>query len=575
MGIGLAQELGIELLDLGVVVGLAQLLTLILGVQGGGTLGPEGVLDVVVLMGQEAGADDGLAAACDTAAGAAHDLDEVVLGAARTDLVQQDLGVLHAVGDGHVDGHTVQLDGSLTDALEATHLLELDGLVLLAGQDEVDGAQGSLHNAAGDAEDDAGAGVLAHQILVELLVRETLEEDTGTLDHAGQLPGGQNGIHIPQTIHIQLLTLGLVLLGGAGHDGDHEDVLGVDALLFGIVGLEDGTLHLVGRLAGGQVGQQVAVVILGVVDPAGRAGGDHGQDAAAANTAQQLGALLHDGQVGGEVGVVDLVEAQTLQSGDHLAGDGSADGHAELLAQGCTDGGGSLDHHMLAGLEGGIHLGDLGLLHQSAGGTDADTLAALDAGGVDEGAVLGGGHDGVEATVLKAQNAHAVGILAPGHAAAAEDALGGVPDDGGGDLVEGGGGLGTLIAALPGTGQVGHVQQLALAVLVALLAVNVMIGQQQLHGSPAGLAGLGAGNDDLHALVDGVDTGGDQASCALDLHQTDTAGTIGALAVVKSTEAGDLVAALLGGLQDGQALFDLIGNAFNLNIHHFRFLLTS
>ena len=61
---------------------------------------------------------------------------------------------------------------------------------------------------------------------------------------------------------------------------------------------------------------------------------------------------LHDGQVGREVGVIDLVEAQTLQGGNHLAGDGSTHGHTEFLAQSGTDSRCGLDDHVLAGLEG-------------------------------------------------------------------------------------------------------------------------------------------------------------------------------------------------------------------------------
>ena len=78
VGIGLAQELVVELLNLGIVVGLTQHLTVVLGIEGCGPLSPESILNIVFLVGQEAGADDGLTAACDTSTGAAHDLDEVV-----------------------------------------------------------------------------------------------------------------------------------------------------------------------------------------------------------------------------------------------------------------------------------------------------------------------------------------------------------------------------------------------------------------------------------------------------------------------------------------------------------------
>ena len=51
----LAQELIVQFLYLSVLMGLAQLLALVLGVQSLGALCPEGILNIVILMGQEAG----------------------------------------------------------------------------------------------------------------------------------------------------------------------------------------------------------------------------------------------------------------------------------------------------------------------------------------------------------------------------------------------------------------------------------------------------------------------------------------------------------------------------------------
>jgi len=145
VAVGLAEELLVQLDDLGVVVALAHGLALVLGVQGLRALFLVGVQDVVVLVGQEHRAHVGLAAAVDAAAGAAHDLDELVLALARADLVQQHLGALHARGDGHVHDGAVDVDGRLADArVVAAHGGELDGLRFLAGQLEVDRAQGRL-----------------------------------------------------------------------------------------------------------------------------------------------------------------------------------------------------------------------------------------------------------------------------------------------------------------------------------------------------------------------------------------------------------------------------------------------
>ena len=321
------------------------------------------------------------------------------------------------------------------------------------------------------------------------------------------------------------------------------------------------------------MGQQIAVVVLSVVDPARRAGSDHREFAAVLNTAQQLGAFFHNGQVSSKVGVINLVEAQTLQRGHHFTGNRSTDGHTELFAQRSTDSRSGLHHNMLTSLESCVNLADLGLLHQSAGGANTDTLAALDAGRVQERAVLSRSNNGVETTILESKDTHilTVGILAASNTATAQNALGSVTDDSGREFVISGLGLAALVATLTGTGDTGHMQQFALAVLITLLAVDVMIGKQQFYGSTAGFGSLGAGDDDLHTLADGVNTGSNQTSCAHHFNQADTAGTVVALTVIKCTQRGNFVATLFGSFQDGQALFHLIGNAFDLNIYHFSF----
>ena len=84
---GLSQELLVALLQHGVQVALAQGHALILVVQG---LSAQ-LLDVVEAVVHRA--LHRLAAAVDTAAGAAHDLDKLVIGLARADLLQQGVGV--------------------------------------------------------------------------------------------------------------------------------------------------------------------------------------------------------------------------------------------------------------------------------------------------------------------------------------------------------------------------------------------------------------------------------------------------------------------------------------------------
>ena len=155
-----------------------------------------------------------------------------------------------------------------------------DGVSFRSRQLIVDGSKRCFHNTAGHTEDNACAGVVAHDVLVPTFVGETLKDDAGTLDHSGQFSRGDDSIDIRKTIHLKLLALALVLLSGTRHDGDYENVLGCHVVDLGPVGFDDGSLHLVRGLAGGQVRQQIAVVVLRVVYPARGTGSDHGQDAA-------------------------------------------------------------------------------------------------------------------------------------------------------------------------------------------------------------------------------------------------------------------------------------------------------
>ena len=103
VGIRLAEELLVQLLDLRVVVGLTDGLPLVFGVEGLGSLPAVGIEDVVFLVRQEHAPHIGLSAAVDAAARASHDLDEVILALSFADVVQQHAGRLHAGRAGHVD----------------------------------------------------------------------------------------------------------------------------------------------------------------------------------------------------------------------------------------------------------------------------------------------------------------------------------------------------------------------------------------------------------------------------------------------------------------------------------------
>ena len=130
-----------------------------------------------------------------------------------------------------------------------------------------------------------------------------------------------------------------------------------------------------------------------------------------------------------------------------------------------------MDDDVFAFVHGLVDFVDLPLRGKGAGRANLDALAALEAGDGGEAAVLGRADDGVEAPLLKAEYADALGFLALLNATAAKDAFAGVADDAGGDVVIGGFGVFAEELRASRAGEVGDVEQFALAVFDAGLAI--------------------------------------------------------------------------------------------------------
>ena len=108
---------------------------------------------------------DRLAAAVYAAAGASHDLNELIVCLAVFHTVKQRLGVAKAGSDCHADLHACHIVLSFLDACGSTNGLEIHMLQCLAGQCLHCGTESCLHNAAGSAEDDACAGGLTQRMI--------------------------------------------------------------------------------------------------------------------------------------------------------------------------------------------------------------------------------------------------------------------------------------------------------------------------------------------------------------------------------------------------------------------------
>ena len=562
---GPAQIFLIHLLYQRVVVALPQGHALVLVVEGPGPqpLQVGEVADVRRL--------GGLSAAVDAPAGAGHDLDKIVVLLSGLHRVQHLRGVFDSADAAHPDQRPADFVFRLLDAF----VCPADGLEhrvgqLLAGEGLCRGAQSGLHHPAGDAEQMPRAAGNA-QGRVKFLVGHLLEEQAGPLDHVAQGPGGQGDVHIRDALPGGALVIPLVLefLGRAGHDGDADDIPGVQPLLFGIVGLGQGAEDLLGALAGGQVGQKFRIELLAVLHPAGTTAGDDGQVLPGFQPLHELGGLLHDGHVGGKVGIEYPVEAQAAQGGGHFALHIGADGHTERLTQGGPDTGGGLDNDVLLGVVDGGPDG-VGLHHGSdgPGGTGYDALAAVDAGALPQGDVKAGAHMSLKAPLGNCDGAHPHHLLAGGHTPAAEDALAVVADE------VGGAGVDLIVVFLPLESHIvvhavfpAQPLELALAAAGTAEALLVVDGQQQLQvGSAGGLDPFGVG-EHLHSLGNGIDTGGDQVLSPLHLHHAHAAGPdlVDAFEIAQGWDGNT---GGVGRLQDGGAGGGAAGDIVDFQIDH-------
>ena len=273
----------VEGLDIRVFVGFTDRQVLVDFVEGGHAFFADGV-----------GGADGLAAAADTAAGAGHDFDKVIGAGALFYLFHDDAGVFEGMGNGDVHVASGQADGAFFDAVKAAHVHEFEFFEGLAGDFFVDGAQGRFHDASGSAEDGASAGGEA-QGAVKVVFGELADGQAHVFDEFDELAGGQHNVHIAVAVATHFGAGGFKFFGGAGHDGDGDDFLRRKAGFFGVVGLGDGAEHAHGRFCRGEVVDTGREVFFHVVDPAGAAGGHHGEGAAVFEAVEEFVGFFHDG----------------------------------------------------------------------------------------------------------------------------------------------------------------------------------------------------------------------------------------------------------------------------------------
>ena len=425
----------------------------------------------------------------------------------------------------------------------------------MAGDHEVGAAQRRVHDAAGGAEDHRRAGTGA-QGAVELRLFHDGGIDLLAPQHADELAGGQHHVHVRIAAGtVQVGDGPLRLLGGAGHDGHHIDVVGIHPQLLGKVALGHRAEHGLGRLGGGQIGGVFRELALHEPHPAGAAGGEHGPLVlvAVGEPLQKLRALLHDGQVGGKVGVENVVEADLLQRCYHPLGGGELGVKVIVLRPGGPDGGRDLHHGDSVGIRQRVpHLAGVIVLLQSAHGTVGDALAAKGAVRLAQRVEAAHAHGGAGTGAHHIPDVHGLDLLAHLDAPHAADAA--VFDahhrvgEIGGDVFQ--------VLDVVVTQQVIVVAQcleLAAAAAGTLGAADLMLAEDQPQVHAPCLTDSGRVGVHHHALHHGVVAGGHQPRVPLHLHHTDAArGDL--VDILEIAQGGDADIGAPGGLQNGRAL---------------------
>lgn len=176
-------------------------------------------------------------------------------------------------------------------------------------------------------------------------------------------------------------------------------------------------------------GQQVRVVALGEVDP-GRTAGGESRPLAAPETAQEFGTLLHDDDIGGEIGVEHDIGPELAQCRDDLTLNVGPGREAEFLTETDPHRGGELEDGHDPGVEQIIeHPIGFVALPQGTGRADQDTLTAGHAGRLRLRQAVAQSDSGLQAGPGDDQRVDRLAMAADGDTALAAHALGHVADE--------------------------------------------------------------------------------------------------------------------------------------------------
>ena len=296
----------------------------------------------------------GLTGAIDATTGACHDFDNVIFLLAFANHLAYFVGVGKAEDLAEIEFDAGDFDFGFADAFAATEGFEIEAFGFLAGEFFGGEADDGFGDTTGCAVDDASAGFEAHRIVAGF-VRQAVEVDAEFADEVGQFCGRHGDIDIADAVMAEFFAGDFEFLGRAGHDGDDEDVLVVLADFFGENAAEHGGTHFLRGFAAGEVAEHILLIFFGVFDPCGAARREDGQIFAFGHAAEDFGAFFDGREVGGESGIANEVETETMHGGNHFTHDGRAGFEAEFFAETNANGGGNLSHDERIGIVNGGH----------------------------------------------------------------------------------------------------------------------------------------------------------------------------------------------------------------------------
>ena len=427
-------------------------------------------------------------------------------------------------------------------------------------------AERRFHNAARCAEDRAAARCDRKRI-VEFFVGQFGELDARRFDHARKLARGDRRVHV--AFHFGAVAF--VFLRRAGNDRNGVNRFGIDAVLFRPIALQKRAEHLLGRFAGGKVGDHRGIFFLDEFYPTGAAGRKHGHGFARFDAVDQLARLFHDGKVGGDIHVKHVIGTQTADRRDHFALYVRADGHVERFAQRGAHGRRGEEDHFFRGIgKRRPHFVDRRAFGECADGAGDDTLTAAHAHRFGKGHIERAADVHVKASADMSDRVDVL-LFASRYAAGAVDALVVIAHDCRRRGIDGQNVVFALKTVFVHAVTQREFLQLAVMVSLARKALFLVLGEEQFERHFTALAALFGVRAHFHAFGYGIDAGGDQTARARRFDDAHTAGT-DAVHVFEVAQRGNFDMRFARRFQNGAAFGHGNGNIVDFQIDIFSHL---